>query len=299
MRLLGAGAGGGLPQWNCNCVNCIDARMGHIRPLTQSSVVVGDGLTSWFMINASPDLGNQISAFAELQPKPGTLRNSAISGIFLTNADLDHVLGIFSLREGDRLHIYAPEAIRATLDTCLNLTQMMDAFCGISWHEPSFTDWAPMMSADGKPTALCCRAIRLPGKKPLFDVQGPVDGINSVAYEIADRDTGGRLLVAPDAGHCTDELIHALQASGAVLFDGTFWSEDELSRIRPHSRSATEMGHLPIKTSLPILRSLDAARKVYIHLNNTNPVLSHHSYERAMVEDAGIVVGYDGLEFSI
>jgi pyrroloquinoline quinone biosynthesis protein B len=299
VRLLGAGAGGGLPQWNCNCVNCIDARLGRIPRRSQSSVAVGDGHASWFLINASPDLRNQMDIFADLQPKAGTLRGTTISGTFLTNADLDHVLGIFSLREGNHLHVYAPGAVHATLDACLNLTPVMNAFCGISWHESPVSRWMPMLSVDGLPTNLSCRAIPLPGKKPLFDPQGPTDGIHSVAYEILDRDTGGRLLVAPDVGRLTDELIRALEEAGAVLFDGTFWSEEELSRIRPGSRSAAEMGHVPIKTSLPVLHSLNAAHKIYIHINNTNPVLSRQSLERTLVEDAGILIGYDGLELAI
>ena len=254
----------------------------------------------WTLINASPDVTAQIRGCEDLQPEAGELRGTPISEILLTNADLDHVLGLFCLREGRKLQVHAPQTVRDTLDAGLNLTPMMNAFCGIAWHEPPAVNFGPIEREDGRRSALEYRALKLPGKPPLFATKERTDGTHSVAYQIVDRDTGGRLLVAPDVAACTETLMQAMRESDAVIFDGTFWSEDELLRLKPGSRTATQMGHVTMAdTSLSILRSLQARHKVYTHINNTNPVLSPASPERALVEAAGIVIGRDGLEFVV
>lgn len=266
--------------------------------MTQSSVALGDDEGSCFLINASPDVPAQIRGWRNLQPSFDTVRNNPVSGILLTNADLDHVLGIFSLREGERLHIHAPAEVRKSLDAGFNLTRVMNSFCGVAWHEPPETNFAPLIQDEEKPTALLYRAIRLPGNPPLFDSPAHPGGVHSVAYHFMDRNTGSRLLLAPDVAGCTEALLHAMREADAVIFDGTFWSEDELARLKPGSRTASEMGHITIKdTSLPLLKSLGARHKIYIHINNTNPVLSPHSPERAQVEAAGVQIGQDGFEF--
>jgi pyrroloquinoline quinone biosynthesis protein B len=297
--VLGAAAGGGLPQWNCGCANCNDARAGRIEPRTQSSVVIGDDRGQWFLVNASPDLPAQILSFPELHPETGTLRGTPIAGILLTNADLDHVLGLFLLREGGRLHVYAPNAVRETLDNSIGLTPVLDSFCGIAWHIPSGYDFAPLESEHGK-SSLFYRAIGLPGKPPLFAKGKTPDETQSVAYQFLEQRTGKRVLVAPDVGECNAALSTALQESDAVLFDGTFWSGDELAHVKTQARTAADMGHLTIKDgSLALLGGLRAQHKIYIHINNTNPVLSPGSPEQAAVAAAGIEVGYDGLEFEL
>jgi pyrroloquinoline quinone biosynthesis protein B len=297
--VLGAAAGGGLPQWNCGCANCRDARRGRIEPSTQSCVAIRDDGGQWFLVNASPDLPVQICAFSELQPEPGALRGTPIAGILLTNADLDHVLGLFLLREGGRLHIYAPNAVRETLDKSIGLTSVLDSFCGVLWHLPSDADFAPLQSDAGK-SSLLCRAIGLPGKAPLFAQEKRPDETHSVAYQFMDQRTGRRLLVAPDVGECNAALSAALQESDAVLFDGTFWSGDELGGVKAQARTAADMGHLTIKDdSLALLGGLRAQRKIFIHINNTNPVLCPGSPEQAAVAAVGIEVGYDGLEFEL
>ena len=289
-----------MPQWNCGCANCCDARLDRIPPLTQSSVAICDDRGEWFLINASPDLRAQISACSDLQPRSAALRGTPISGVLLTNADLDHVIGLLSLREGGRLNIHATNAVRDTLAECLGLDAILDAFCGVDWHEPPQADFAPLVGMDGGEGSLVYRAIELPGGPPLFARGRHPDGAHSVAYSIMDRNTGGRLLVAPDVGGWNDALAEAMLESDAVLFDGTFWSGDELSRVKAKAPTAAEMGHVTIRDhSLALLGKLPAARKIYIHINNTNPVLSPGSPERAEVAAAGIVVGYDGLEFEI
>ncbi|MGO8699482.1 MAG: pyrroloquinoline quinone biosynthesis protein PqqB [Limisphaerales bacterium] len=297
--MLGAAAGGGLPQWNCGCANCRAARNGQIEPRTQSSVAIGDDRGRWFLVNASPDLPAQIRSFPELQPHAGALRGTPIAGVLLTNADLDHVLGLFLLREGGRLHIYATNTVRQTLDRSMGLTPLLDAFCGVAWRLPSENDFAPLEGGEGK-SSLLCRAIGLPGKPPLFAEGKHREGTHSVAYQFMDQRTGRRLLVAPDVAECHGALSAALQESDAVLFDGTFWSGNELSRVKPQARTAADMGHLTIKDdSLALLGGLRAPRKIYVHINNTNPVLCPGSPEQAAVAAAGIEVGYDGLEFEL
>jgi pyrroloquinoline quinone biosynthesis protein B len=300
VRVLGAAAGGGLPQWNCGCANCRDARLERIPALTQSSVAIRDYRGAWHLVNASPDLRIQIGACSDLQPGLAVLRGTPISGVLLTNADLDHVLGLLSLREGGRLHVYATSAVRETLSESLGLTAILDSFCGVEWHERPQADFAPLIGMDGEESSLSYRAIELPGGPPVFARSRRHDGAHSVAYQFMDRNTGGRLLVAPDVGGWSDALRAAMHESDAVLFDGTFWSGDELLRVKAKAPMAREMGHLTIRDdTLAVLGKLPAPHKIYVHINNTNPVLSPGSPERAEVAAAGIVVGYDGLEFEI
>lgn len=252
------------------------------------------------MVNASPDIRAQINACSDLHPISGAVRSTPISAILLTNADLDHVTGLLLLREGGRLRVHATSAVRDTLAECLGLAAIMDAFCGVDWLEPPLADFAPLLGIGEEESSLVYRAIELPGGPPIFARDRPATGAHSVAYVIMDRKTGGRLLVAPDIGGWNAALTAAMSESDAVLFDGTFWSGDELSRIKASAPTAAEMGHLTIRDhSLPLLAKLPARHKIYLHVNNTNPVLSPRSPERAAVASAGVVVGYDGLEFEI
>ncbi len=274
--------------------------MGRIPARTQSSVAVGDEDENWFLINASPDLRSQIEACPDLQPRSKSLRNSPIAGVLLSNADLDHVLGLFSLREGERLNIWATSAVRDTLARRLGLDGILDSFCGATWHKPATAKFSPLGDSEGGKGRLLYRAIVLPGAPPPFAKGSSRDGTHSVAYQFMDSRTSERLLVAPDVSAVNAGLREAVRESGAVLFDGTFWSRDELRRVKSTAPPADEMGHVTIKDdSLELLGKIGARQKIYIHINNTNPVLARQSPERAAVESAGIVVGYDGLEFEL
>lgn len=286
-----------MPQWNCACSNCRDAREGRIPPRTQSCVAIGVG-RSWFLVNASPDLRTQLEAHKDLQPVSTSPRNSPIAGVLLTNADLDHVLGLFLLREGGPLNLHAGNSVRSTLDQALGLTSTLDRFCGVNWHEPPLSDFAPLLGADQQ--GLLYRAIPIPGKLPVFASDQKGSLARNLAYQFLNPQTGRRLLVAPDVAEITPALSGAMKDSDAVLLDGTFWSRDELGQVRPGARTARDMGHITIRDeSLGALAGLAARHRVYIHINNTNPVLSPGSPERAAVEAAGVVVGYDGLEFDV
>ena len=254
----------------------------------------------WFLLNASGDLRAQIAAFPALHPDPATMCNSPIRGVLLTNADLDHVLGLFQLREGAPLHVQAPLEVRVAITSSLRLSKILQPYCGVTWHEPPLR-FDHLLFPDGTHSGLSYRAIPLPGHAPRFVSRGVlgVDG-HSVAYEIADDRTGGTLLAAPDVAAIIPGLRDSIEGADAILFDGTFWKGTELQEVRPGARSAREMDHLPISEgSLDALREAPAQHKIYIHINNTNPILAVASEERAQVEKAGIAVGCDGMEFEI
>jgi pyrroloquinoline quinone biosynthesis protein B len=276
IHVLGSGAGGGLPQWNCVCANCVATRAGKIEPQTQSSIAISgdsDGPHGWWLINASPDLLRQIENAPRLQPRTAPLRNSRIAGVLLTNADIDHALGLLLLREQEKpLVVHAAGETRTALAW---LNGLLARFCGIEWRE---------ISADFQPLddALSFRAIELP---------------HSVAFQFRSDASGATALLAPSVGQLTEQLRGAVQDSDVVFFDGTFWTDGELAKVRPGARRAREMNHLPIcDGSLDFLRQSLARRKIYTHINNTNPILMPGSRESAQIEQAGIEIARDGLE---
>ena len=276
IQILGSAAGGGLPQWNCACVNCVAAREGKIAPQTQSSIAIGvdsQKFQSWWLINASPDLPRQIESATQLQPRGNNSRNTPIAGVFLTNADIDHALGVLLLRQQEKpLVVYATDETRTALAW---LDRALARFCGIEWRTviPKFQSFD---------STLAFRAIELP---------------ESIAFQFRDDTSGRTALFAPSVGSLTEQLRDAVHTSDLVMFDGTFWSNEELGRVRPGARSAREMDHLPINDgSFDVLRQSPARRKFYIHINNTNPILMPGSRERVQVEQAGIEVARDGLE---
>jgi pyrroloquinoline quinone biosynthesis protein B len=276
IHILGSAAGGGLPQWNCACTNCVAARAGKITPQTQSSIAIsGDskGVQGWFLINASPDLPRQIESMPQLQPGRASPRNTPISCVFLTNADIDHALGLLLLRQQETpLVVYAADETQKAL-TWIHGT--LATFCGIDWRKIG----ADFQSLSG---SIAFRAIALH---------------SSVAFQFRDDTSGVNVLFAPSVGELTDELRDAVRASNLVIFDGTFWSDGELGAVRPGGRTARAMNHLPISDgSLDFLRQSPARRKIYTHINNTNPILMPGTQQRAQVEQAGIEIARDGLE---
>ncbi len=285
-----------MPQWNCSCPNCRLARAGKIPARTQACAAISADGESWFLINASPDLRAQIESFPALQPRPETTRNTPISGVLLTNADLDHVLGLFLLREAGQLRLIAPRAVLDVLARDLRFNEIVRPFCAIEVSEPPLDVLAPLPGSIG----LRFSAIPLSAQPPPFSTVGAEAGTQSVAYEIVDTRTGGRLIVAPDVAVISHGLQSALNSADAVLFDGTFWSEDEFPKATGKPRTAADMGHLTIGAgSLNVLRPLRARHKIYLHINNTNPILGPGTAERSAVESAGIRVGEDGMEFEL
>jgi len=297
VRLLGTAAGGAFPQWNCNCANCQIARTDPTRakPRTQSSIAVSADPAQWFLINASPDIRIQIESFPSLLPSPTIRRGTAVSGILLTNADLDHTLGLLSLRETGPLTVHATAAIRRALVDGLNLDAVFNSYAGISWCVPPLT-LSPLSSA------LSYKAFPVPGKPPRYRPGVPPSSGDAVGYVIVDPQTGGKLVAVPDLGAIDDTVLREIQSSKLLLIDGTFFTADEMPQTATGSASASQMGHLPVggaNGSLAALAELRGITRVYLHINNTNPMLLEDSPQRAAVEAAGVIIGYDGMEFSL
>ena len=261
-------------------------------------MAIGADRQHWFLVNASPDVRSQIEGFDPLQPRNESFRDSPLADVLLTNADLDHTLGLVLLREGLPLRVHATGAVRRTVENDLRLGELLKPFGGVSWVEPP-SAFEPLALQGGAPSGLEYRAIALANEPPVYAKAGP-DAGQSVAYQIRDCRTGSRLLVAPDVGALPVEFTEALAHSDAIFFDGTFWSDTELQKVKAGARTARAMGHLPISDgSLPALRDLPARLKVYLHINNTNPILDPFSLERKAVERAGILVGEDGQVFEL
>jgi pyrroloquinoline quinone biosynthesis protein B len=303
VRLLGTAAGGGFPQWNCGCFNCEGVRRGTIRarPRTQSCAAISADGRRWFLLNASPDVRVQIESFAPLLPH-GTVRGTAIQGILVTNADLDHTLGLVMLREGGRLPVHATSSVQRALDEGLHLTEVLDRYGGVDWRQPP-ADLSPMACADGTLSGLSYMAFPVPGKLPRYrEGRAASSKEDAVGYQIVDESTGKRLVCVPDLAALSRDVLTRLQDADALLLDGTFWSDDEMRIVGAGTVSARAMGHLPVGSedgSLSTVARLPAARKIYVHINNTNPMLREDSPERRAVEKAGVEVGWDGLEFTL
>jgi pyrroloquinoline quinone biosynthesis protein B len=272
------------------------------RPRTQSCAAVSADGRRWFLINASPDLRVQIEAFAPLRPAEGVRRGSGIEGVLLTNADLDHVLGLYLLREGMPLAIHAAPATRAALEDGLHIDAILARYCGVNWHEPA-AELHPLPCRDGAPSGLLHAAFPIPGKAPKYvDATGTDRYDGSLGYRIVDEATGGRLVIMPDVAVLDEIGREQVAHCDALLIDGTFWSDDEMARMGVGTARAADMAHLPVggpDGSLAALADLSVPRRIYMHINNTNPMLLEDSAEHAAVTAAGCEVGYDGLELTL
>jgi pyrroloquinoline quinone biosynthesis protein B len=302
VRVLGSAAGGGFPQWNCNCRNCAGVRSGSVSATarTQSSIAVsGDGCR-WVLFNASPDLLAQIRAFPELQPGR-SLRDTAIADVVLVDAQLDHTLGLLMLREGKPLRVWCTDRVQAELTHSHPIFELLDHYCGVEWQRLplEFGSSFVIPSMD----SVQCRALAVPGNAPPFSParDAPEPGDN-IALALTETRTGRTLLYAPGLGAIEPPVEQALRQADALLVDGTFWSDDELPRLGVSTRRARQMGHLPQTGAggmLEVLSALPAARKILIHINNTNPILDERSPERAVLRSAGVEVAHDGLELEL
>ena len=304
IRVLGSAAGGGFPQWNCGCPNCVGVRRGSIRAVarTQESVAVSADGESWFLLNASPEIRQQIESFDRLHPR--SLRDTPIQGIVITNGDLDHCLGLLSLRESQPLALYSSERILKGFSEGNVLYRTLQRFEGqATWHLLDLGGAAvPLKLLNGAPSGLVLRAFAAPGKPALhLDQSSAVSGDN-FGVLIRDERSGKSLAYISAVGASSAAVIAAASAADAVFFDGTFWSSDELITLGASTRRAEDMAHWPISGasgSLSFLRELSNARRVYIHINNTNPVLREDSAERAAVHAAGVEVAFDGMELEL
>lgn len=304
VHLLGTGAGGGFPQWNCFCVNCQGLRAGTVRAFscTQSCVAVSADDRHWFLLNASPDIRQQIEGFAPLGAPPGARRGSSIEGILLTDADLDHTLGLFLMREGEPLEVYASPPVQSALSSGLALDLVLNCYCGLNWHEPP-RELTPLLCRDGSRSGLRYAAYPLTGKPPRYreGQTAPQEG-DRLGYRIVDERTGNGLLFVPGLAGFDELTASYMRQCQMLLLDGTFWTEHEMKERGVGEQTASRMGHLPVSGadgSLAYIAPLPIPQKVYTHINNTNPMLNEASPEYAAVRAAGVIVGYDGLELTV
>jgi pyrroloquinoline quinone biosynthesis protein B len=299
VRVLGSAAGGGFPQWNCACPPCRAARDGSrpARPRTQSSVAVSADSRRWFLLNASPDVHAQLRSFPALQPSldPGGGRVLPLAAVLVTDAELDHTLGLLLLRESGGLVVHATEAVRETLCDGTALLRTLAAYCTVTWQ--------PVVPGEDVPLedGLSYRAFDVPTtKRPRFGPGGQPGRV--VGYRLTDERTGGVLVYLPVVQELTAAVRDQLTDCSCLLVDGTCWDDDELIRLGLAGRTAREMGHLPISGaggSLEQLVPLPVGRTVYVHLNNTNPVLLDDGDERRLVEQHGMEVAVDGMELEV
>ena len=299
--ILGSAAGGGVPQWNCGCANCVEARTGGVGR-SQSSVAVSADGERWVLLNASPDLRTQLATHPRLWPRGK--RGSAVAAVVLTDGEIDHTLGLLLLRESAaRLPVYAPAGVTALLGDAWPLYRVLSAYSGVDAR--TLDEARPIALADGAgaPLGLCCSATAVARRPPRYARSAPAATFD-VGLRITDERTGGIFAYVPTAGGVDDGLRRIAAGAHLFMFDGTFWSDDELR----HAGAATgvptahEMGHLPVGGrggSLELLPGLGAKRTVYVHINNTNPMLMQGSPERAQVDASGILVGEDAMEFEL
>ena len=302
LRVLGSAAGGGSPQWNCGCANCADVRTGHaaIRPRMQASAAVsGDG-QQWFLLNASPDVRAQIESFPALHPR--RLRDTPIGGVVLSNGDVDACLGLFILREDQPLVVYASEAVERGLREHNALTRTLERRPGqLTWNRLRAGEVVPLVGAAG-PSGLTIEPVPVPGTVPLhlkgLAAPSPEDNL---AFVLRDA-RGHSLLYAATVADRTPVLEDRARSADVVVFDGTFFRDDELTSLGLTTRSARDMAHWPLggpEGSLRWLAQLPCRRKILTHINNTNPILRDGTPERDEVVAAGVEPAHDGLEVEL
>jgi pyrroloquinoline quinone biosynthesis protein B len=299
IRVLGSAAGGGFPQWNCNCFNCDGLRKGTISATarTQSSIAVSENDSDWVLINASPDILAQIRANPALQPARA-VRDTGIGAVLLMDAQIDHVTGLLMLRErGQPLPLYATEQVLADLAQALPITRVLGHYCGVDPHPISIAGdaltIAPLHATTFQPVPLLSKA---PPYSPHRDDPHPGDNIGLV---IRNQDTGARLFYAPGLGEMTAAVEAAMRAADVLLVDGTCWSDDEMLALGLSKKTARMMGHLAQSGPggmIEILDAMPARRKILIHINNSNPILRDDSPQRAILAQHGIEVATDGME---
>ncbi|HEX5408032.1 MAG TPA: pyrroloquinoline quinone biosynthesis protein PqqB [Pseudonocardiaceae bacterium] len=294
LRVLGSAAGGGSPQWNCGCPVCTAVRSGAGVARTQSSVAVSADGHRWFLINASPDIHTQIEAFPGLHPHDGD-RATPLDTVLLTDAELDHTLGLLLLREAGALRLYATPAVHTTLCEGSGLLRTLERYCPVEWLAMAPGDDVPM--ADG----LSCQPFDVPTTKRVRFGPGADNG-RVVGYRFTDERSGGTVVYLPGVQALTAALRAEISGCACLLIDGTCWRDDELIRLGLAGKTSREMGHLPIDGpdgSLAQIPSLGVARTIFVHMNNTNPILLADTPERRVVEDSGMEVAMDGLEVEV
>lgn len=310
IKVLGAAAGGGFPQWNCNATLSRSVRSGvpGFLPRTQSSIAVSADGKGWALFNASPDLRQQIENTPELHPDPdGPLRNSPIEAVVLTNADVDHIAGLINLREREPFSIYASSRVLGTLKAN-SIFNVLNA--EIVPRRP-LPQGEIMLEGPGGPLGIYVEAFPVAGKIALFledaalgDNFGTQEG-DTIGLRISSSEGRGKdrsLLYVPGCAAVDETLLARIEGAGCLLFDGTVFTDDEMPKAGVGPKTGQRMGHMAISGeggSLEAFRACHVGRKIYIHINNTNPILAPGSDAERQVRDAGWEIAYDGMEITL
>jgi pyrroloquinoline quinone biosynthesis protein B len=304
LRILGSAAGGRFPQWNCGCGNCVAVRQNTFagKARTQSQLALSCDGSSWFLAGASPDLAFQIEATPQLHPR--ALRDSPIAGVVLGSADLDHILGLLLLRELQPLRVYAAPSV-------LRILREENSMFGMLNRVEHQVIWTPMkagspfslLDAEDKNSGLRCEAVFLSERYPKYVKSAGLapEATAALFFESTASKSAAKRRVAyiPAVEKLDDALLARIEAADVLLLDGTFWSDDELIRIQGSGETAHQMGHIPIEESLRLLKNVKVGRRIYIHINNTNPILNEASPERRAVREAGWEVAEDNWHLEL
>jgi pyrroloquinoline quinone biosynthesis protein B len=305
--VLGAAAGGGFPQWNCNCPACRRARAGDAQavPSGQASVAVsGDG-ERWFVLNAAPELREQINATPALHPK-GALRHSPVAGVIVTNGDVDAVAGLLDLREGTPFSVYGHDRVLRVLRDN-SIFNVLDKNL-VPRRELPLDKPVALVLPDRKPSGLTVETFAVPGKVALYleDASKGADfgsqPGDTVGLHIREEQGGGEMFFISSCARMTPEIAKRLKGAPLVFFDGTLWVDDEMIKAGMGSKTGSRMGHMSMSGpdgTIAAFRDLGVKRKVFVHINNSNPALLSDSPERAELEEAGWEVGYPGMELTV
>jgi len=303
LKILGSAAGGGFPQWNCNCVQCSGYRHGSIQSMsrTQSSAAVKGPGNQWVLLNASPDIRSQIEQFIPLSHEDG-IRASPISAVILTDSQLDHVSGLLSLREArEKLVVYCTDQVYEDLMAGFPVLKILESYCGVERRVLSIVgDHFEIPEAPG----LKFKAIPVSGKAPPYSPHRGNESLgHNVALTVMCSASGKTAFYTPGLATSTVEGIdRVLRESDLILADGSFWSEDELITAGCGKKKASEMGHLAIAGKngmVEYLSKYSESRRILVHINNTNPILDENSEEHKYLGSRGIEVGHDGLEIEL
>ncbi|MEB3754359.1 pyrroloquinoline quinone biosynthesis protein PqqB [Acinetobacter sp. MD2(2019)] len=301
IHVLGSAAGGGFPQWNCNCANCNGLRQGTIqaKPRTQSSIAVSENGIDWVLCNASPDIRQQLFDFKAAQPAR-QLRDTGIKSVVLMDSQIDHTTGLLTLREGCPMEVWCTEMVHQDLSTGFPLFNMLKHWNGGLQHK--LIDPKQAFKIDGFENLefipLIIRSAAPPYSPHRHD---PHDGDN-IALVIKDHKTQKQLFYAPGLGKISDDIMQIMADSDCVMIDGTLWQDDEMQQCGVGTKTGREMGHLYIggeEGSLSYLDQLSKPRKVYIHINNTNPILNEQSAQFAELQAHQVEVAFDGMQIEL
>lgn len=299
--VLGSAAGGGFPQWNCNCPNCHGVRTGTInaKPRTQSSIAISENGTDWVLLNASPDIRQQLFEFKAAQPAR-KLRDTGITSVILMDSQLDHTTGLLTLREGCPMNVWCTEMVHQDLTSGFPVFNMLKYWNGgLQYHE---INPKQAFKIDGFENLEFIPLIIKSAAPPYSPHRNdPHDGDN-IALIIKNHKTQKQLFYAPGLGKIDDQIMQIMQSSDCVMIDGTLWTDDEMQQTGVGTKTGREMGHLYISGeggSLSYLNQLSTPKKVLIHINNTNPILNESSSQFAELKANGVEVAYDGMQIEL